>query len=665
MKRMKSSFYSIWYPPTPPPSDLEDSAADFDPYFEPTMGFLYERTPMTESELPPLYVESQIADRSPFKSPKRNENRSSSSAGDNGISTPQNLTSSSSLTQNPTPHKFADVKRLETRLRTPVSPAQAVRPASGEQSPQIGHPSTKSNPPLTTAAAKQPKPSRRPGTPPVGVTENESADVVYEWNLLEDYSLFNAVTKVQHAHQSSVIVGNNEGHGINWDLVSECVAASCGRYRSPKQCHRRYEMVILPREEGRAVLADHPPVISTKKSRKLDAEMAASKKFRIRTIYQFQNEGQSFMNSFVGQRFRNSTGLRIKRSLLNKRASYGICRSGAEPKHRGAGWSSLPTNFQANLIDPFKMVELYEERLRVEEKRKQLHQQQLAEQAAATISTRSLTAPGAITIVQQPQQMAGSSTAGLPSGATVIPFQLPIGQQQLQGQQLSFMVNSQGGRLLTRPVQQSTYQQVNQNSGPFASRQTNHPMPVNVQTTTVYRQMHPQTFKMQQTPPGTPNPVAAYQASVSSAAAMANYQTGAGGRTYIEIPASSSGVVVQSAVGGSAQQLTNQQTQVVSQPPLDFTSLIKQQPQQRVAVSGATKQKIQFGNGSFLVSADITKGSSTGSQIATVLPAGARFSGTPVRTQVQLSNAGANIHQHNIRRNSPLPRGVGMQRHTH
>jgi len=48
-----------------------------------------------------------------------------------------------------------------------------------------------------------------------------------------------AVTKVQ-----CLVASASEGHGVNWRLVSDAVSASAGRFRSPRQCHRRYETLL-------------------------------------------------------------------------------------------------------------------------------------------------------------------------------------------------------------------------------------------------------------------------------------------------------------------------------------------------------------------------------------------------------------------------------------
>lgn len=42
----------MWCPPTPPTSDN-------DVYIDYTLSFLYESTPMTEAQLPPIYVKKE------------------------------------------------------------------------------------------------------------------------------------------------------------------------------------------------------------------------------------------------------------------------------------------------------------------------------------------------------------------------------------------------------------------------------------------------------------------------------------------------------------------------------------------------------------------------------------------------------------------------------
>ncbi|XP_027842625.2 helicase domino isoform X2 [Aphis gossypii] len=92
---------------------------------------------------------------------------------------------------------------------------------------------------MTLASLKPPLPARPVPEPPH----------VPEWLIHEDYSLLQAVQRVQEMTLNLVILC--PAHTPNWDLVSELVNMMSRVYRSPKQCKNRYESVIVAREEGR------------------------------------------------------------------------------------------------------------------------------------------------------------------------------------------------------------------------------------------------------------------------------------------------------------------------------------------------------------------------------------------------------------------------------
>lgn len=74
------------------------------------------------------------------------------------------------------------------------------------------------------------------------------------------------------------LASGHEGHGVNWEYISEWVTRTCGRYRSPRQCHKRYESVILPREEGRPIFFESASLNRKFKSKNAMANQEMSKK---------------------------------------------------------------------------------------------------------------------------------------------------------------------------------------------------------------------------------------------------------------------------------------------------------------------------------------------------------------------------------------------------
>ena len=77
-----------------------------------------------------------------------------------------------------------------------------------------------------------------------------------EWTIHEDWALLQAIQVYQSLPLNLVVL--SPGQTPNWDLVADIVNNTSRIYRSPKQCRSRYEMVIVPREEGK-LLYDTAP----------------------------------------------------------------------------------------------------------------------------------------------------------------------------------------------------------------------------------------------------------------------------------------------------------------------------------------------------------------------------------------------------------------------
>lgn len=166
-------------PPTPPSSDTE-----FEPYTDSFAGFLYEPEPMDESELPPVFSEKGII----LKSPKPDPVISSSVVVSNAttpvvVEVPQAVAGTKEVRQRSTaPSDNRCYSETIANIRNSVSQKSAVK----EMQPRNLFSAT-----LTSTKVKQTP--RRNTTPPPGGLENEAAEVLQDWNVVEDFSLLNVL----------------------------------------------------------------------------------------------------------------------------------------------------------------------------------------------------------------------------------------------------------------------------------------------------------------------------------------------------------------------------------------------------------------------------------------------------------------------------------------
>lgn len=200
----------MWCPPTPPTSDN-------DVYIDYSLGFLYDSTPIPESQLPPVYIK---------KDPKRPR-----------VELPVDRDG-----RRPT-----KIRHKEDSVYAPRSLFDRPSPAliKMRRDMKLHKYRTISRPSIQLPGAR---PSlSRPSTEP---------DHVLEWMVHEDWALLQAIQVYQGLPLNLVIL--SPGHTPNWDLVADVVNNTSRIYRSPKQCRTRYETVIVPREEGK-LLYDTTP----------------------------------------------------------------------------------------------------------------------------------------------------------------------------------------------------------------------------------------------------------------------------------------------------------------------------------------------------------------------------------------------------------------------
>uniref|UniRef100_T1JC71 Helicase domino n=1 Tax=Strigamia maritima TaxID=126957 RepID=T1JC71_STRMM len=197
----------IWAPPTPPQDEN-------DVYIDYCMCFLYEPSVMPESQLPPIYVKKE---HKRLRVDANISGRRQKIRKDEAVCVPR------SLFDRPT----AAVLKMRRDLKM-----QKLRGMSRMQIP----------------AHKPPQAASKP-SPEVQI---ENCD----WLIQEDWALLQAVQALLELPLSLTVL--SPAHTPNWDMVADVVNSTSHYYRSPKQCKNRYELVIVPREEGKILYDTNP-----------------------------------------------------------------------------------------------------------------------------------------------------------------------------------------------------------------------------------------------------------------------------------------------------------------------------------------------------------------------------------------------------------------------
>lgn len=107
-------------------------------------------------------------------------------------------------------------------------------------------------------------PVAMPGNRPPMMKSASEQEPSLEWMIHEDMALLQALQVYQGLTLNLVI--SSPGHTPNWDLVADIVNNVSRIYRSPKQCLKRYEAVIVPREEGKLLYDTTPKKQKKQKS---------------------------------------------------------------------------------------------------------------------------------------------------------------------------------------------------------------------------------------------------------------------------------------------------------------------------------------------------------------------------------------------------------------
>lgn len=226
----------MWCPPTPPQNDN-------DIYVDHALGFLYEQDIIPESQLPAVYV-------------KKDYKRVRLDAG-----------------------FFTDGRRAlkmrkEDQYYAPRSlfdrPAPALAKMRRELQRNRGIYRT-----IPIPGLKQQIPMK-PLVEPEGMAD---------WSIYEDMAILNVIQNLQGLPLNLILI--SPGHTPNWDLVADIVNQTSRTYRSPKQCRWRYEAVIVPREEGKAM--DSPKKQKKNKSGLKNSPLKGVRAMRTSQLYTADN----------------------------------------------------------------------------------------------------------------------------------------------------------------------------------------------------------------------------------------------------------------------------------------------------------------------------------------------------------------------------------------
>nr|QVD39288.1 Helicase domino [Schistocerca gregaria] len=263
----------MWCPPTPPQDEN-------DVYIDHSLGFLYEQTIMSESQLPAVYVKKDFKryrlDISPgsdrdARRPHKMRHREDS------VYAPR------SLFDRPSPALL----KMRRDMKLQKYRGGTVRPM------------------LSISSLK----------PAATVKQIAEPEHVPEWHIHEEWALLQAVQSFLQLPLNLMVL--SPAHTPNWDMVSDIVNNVSCTYRSPKQCRNRYETVIVPREEGKVFYDTNPKKQKkTKGVYKLPPQTKAGRPLRTSQLF-LQDNNSSFTSIYL-QRFEVIKEMACKRKPIQK-----------------------------------------------------------------------------------------------------------------------------------------------------------------------------------------------------------------------------------------------------------------------------------------------------------------------------------------------------------
>ncbi|GLV35974.1 domino [Carabus blaptoides fortunei] len=363
----------MWCPPTPP-------SQDSDMYIDYSMGFLYEMSVMSESQLPPVYVRKE-AKRNRHEAGLTVDNRRALKIArkDEVMYEPR------SLFDRPSPEMLKMRRELKQQRYRGI-----IRPQVPKSALKV-----------PTVAKPQPDPP-----------------CWHPWTIHEDMALLKVIQTFQGLPLNLMIV--SPGHTPNWDFAADYVNCTSITYRSAKQCRHRYENVLISREEGK-ILYD----TSTRKKKTKNIYTKYPQQFKsnrpMRTAQLYTQDNNSSFSQLMIQRFDSLKQISSKRSVTTKSASTNSHMK--NPKH-----TAVLTEYGIDYEHPLTPVEVATRRA----ERIQREKQKLGSMTTDQQQQRQAKQPVTSTAVSQPTSIVPAVTTAQPT-TNVTTTTIIVSQQSTSG----------------------------------------------------------------------------------------------------------------------------------------------------------------------------------------------------------------------------------------
>ncbi|KAL0125638.1 hypothetical protein PUN28_004615 [Cardiocondyla obscurior] len=298
----------MWCPPTPPTTDN-------DVYIDYSLGFLYENIPMTEAQLPPIYVKKE-----------RTRTRIEIGITDDGC-------------------------RPAKMMRHKEESVYAPRSLFDRPSPALMKMRRDMKLYKYRAVVRPPMPVLK--TSSHVVKTSPEPDQAMDWLIYEEWGLLHSIQNYQNLPLNTMIL--SPGHTPNWDMVADSINNGARLFRSPKHCRGRYESVIIPREEGKLLYDTTPKKQKKQKGsvyKTLPVSEQQSKSNRSMRTSQLHNQDRN--NSFTstgGQRYE------IMKSVSNKRTPT-VKPSIINPMMRNPTNTTALAEYKIQIENPITPIEV-------------------------------------------------------------------------------------------------------------------------------------------------------------------------------------------------------------------------------------------------------------------------------------------------------------------